>query len=88
MQEIKRGIKSKDGSAKNNNDDYDRVCRHTKRQEKKSLKIIASIGAVLVTIGVAGLAYSLTMAASKCAVYQQSDVPRFPDAYRIYTPWK
>ena len=48
------------------------------------------IGAVLVAIGLAGLVYSLPVvsnaAASKATVYQESDVPKFQNAYTIYIP--
>jgi hypothetical protein len=49
-----------------------------------------AIGAVLVAIGLAGLVYSLPVvsnaAASKATVYQESDVPKFQNAYTMYIP--
>ena len=49
-----------------------------------------SIGAAITILGLVGLFYTMSMvsnaAASKGAVFAETDVPKFPDSMKVYIP--
>ncbi len=53
-----------------------------------SFKVV--IGAVITSLGLAGLFYTMPMvsnaAASKGPIFKEADVPKFPDALKVYIP--